>query len=335
MLEKGRFTSVDSSYHEYAQMSAQSLLDSLSAPLEQNLKINDSLKPLLKKALELQTEQLRGKEQKKIIETLTIELQSYERESYALECPPERILEIMQWCREQPELPGSDELREGLSNRVIVENGIATYIELYGPSEQLKRVELTTSNQVGIWNEYPEYQLDDERYIIPVDTKDRAVLKLLDGRMIAICGGLSVNINNEDDFVESGASSVENSIKMDRGCIISFHSFSDTERGYKFHVVPQDRDQNEAVVEVGIVKSPVTLEYISDHWSDPVRIFQDLGQNHMDAGGFEERFLVLEEGKGVWVSRDQLGYSEILGYELSDKGLGYGPSGIHKNEIPF
>jgi hypothetical protein len=329
-LGSGRFSSDHPAYGEHAQMSAQELLDTLSCPLETDTDVSDRLEPLYRKALVLQQEQLRGREQKKTVESLVIKLHSYQREAFELECAPEQILEIMKWCREHADLYGTRSLRYELSKRVIVANGVATYVAITDGGEEVRHFQLVAENQTGVWNGYPEFKLDDDRFVIPVETHHNTVFKMSDKRMIAICNGLSVYIDMDDYEVQSGEEVASNRIYMDKGCIISTSPLSTRGGGYSFHAIPQERALNDTTVETGIVKSPVTLEYISDHWSDPVRIFQDLGQNHMDAGGFEERFLILEDGEKRWISGDQLGYSaEILGYELSDRGLGYSPSGIH------
>jgi hypothetical protein len=330
MLGKGSFYSESSEYREYAQMSAQELLDHLSSRSVLGSGVHDSLQPLYRQALVLQREQFRGKERKKTLDALVAEFQLYEREASELQCSPERILEIMNWCKGHSEIRGTSNLRTYLEGRVIVENLMATYVEYTDTGAELKKVKLSEDKKSGVWNGYSEYKLDNGYYVIPVETQDHAIFKILNDRMIAICDGVSVYIDTNACEVKSGTSIRSNQFRMDKGCIISSDSLSDWEGNPStFHTVAQERDPNEASVETGTVKSPVTLEYISDHWSDPIRIFQDLGQNHMDAGGLEERFLVMEGGEKVWVSSSKLGHSKILGYELSDRGLGYSPSGIH------
>lgn len=330
MLGQGSMYSENRVYNERAQITAQALLDKLSRPFDTGGALERTLEPLYRKALVLQEEQLRSKEQKKEVEALAAELQSYRLEGYTLRCSSERIREIMQWCREHSDVNGALPLRRALAQRVVVDGGTATYVLPTADGEEITQVALTEQNKVGEWNGYSEYQLYDECYVIPVETHDRAVFKKSNNNLVAICDGLSVHIDTDEREVQSGEGVIWwESIRLDNGCIVSYDPLSSKGGVYSFHPVPQERDQNDAAVETGVVKSPVTLEYISEHWSDPVRIFQDLGQNHMDAGDFEERFLVMENGEKVWVPRDELGHSEILGYELSDKGLGYSPSGIH------
>ncbi len=326
MLGAGSFRSNQDEYGEYAQMAAQKLLDQLSCPPEADEMLHRKLQSLHTKALVLQREQLQNKEQKMIIEDLKTKLQSYTHEMYNLQCAPERMREIMQWCREHSELDGTERLRDYLSQRVIVEGGVATYITKIHGGEKIESTVLNESNQVGLWKGYPEYELSNGYFILPVDTDDHAVLKINKHAMIAICDERAMLINTD---LYAVTDSNNKAVKMDKGCIISISSLSKEDNEFSFHAVPQERDLGEKAIETGIVKSPATLEYISDHWSEPVRIFQDLGQNHMDAGGIDERFLIVKGKEKVWVTDDQLGDAEILGYELSDQGLGYSPEGIH------
>ena len=328
MLGKGSFYSTERAYGEYAQLTAQELLDE---SMGSSPDFSDSLSTVHEKADALMREQFKGIRLHKEREGLEDMVVNFEKEVSRLSCPPERLLEIGRWCvGGHLAVRGARDLRDAVLERIVVEGQHAIFVEKDAIGELvLRQIELNETNKIGEWSGYPAYRVSEDRIVIPVPTHEKATLAKQEGssgaRTYAICGDSVVYINTDNSSVDNASSGYPYRA-LDKDCI----RFSDIENleEYVYSPVPQVREPEDMLIETGLMKSPITLEYISAHWSDPERIFQDLGQNHMDAGGFEERYLVLRDDKKVWVNKDDLGDSQILGYELSDSGLGYSPSGI-------
>jgi hypothetical protein len=326
MLGEGTINDRSRTYHEYAQMYAQKILDESvkNSPVS-----SDSLYLLYRKAGVLMAEQLKGLQQQSEREGLEDTVVNFRVEAARLSCTPERLLEIGRWAEAHDEVRGSENLKQSILGRVLVEGEHVIFFEENETGTlELKQVELTEASKIGEWSGYPYYQISEERYVIPVPTQEKATLarqgNTYSPHTYAVCDDSIVSINSSS--VYNTLTRNQLGISLDKGCI-NFNRIRNLDE-YVYSPVPQERSADDMSIETGLMKSPITLEYISAHWSDPERIFQDLGQNHMDAGGLEERYLVLRDEKKMWVSKNDLGDSLIIGYELSDNGLGYSPSGI-------
>lgn len=83
-------------------------------------------------------------------------------------------------------------------------------------------------------------------------------------------------------------------------------------------------------LESGIIKTSLSTEYGKDNWDDPMRFFEDIAQNHIDAGHLEMKFLVKSEfGEMRWVAPFDVNENDtLLGVDFADNGSGYAPENI-------
>lgn len=80
--------------------------------------------------------------------------------------------------------------------------------------------------------------------------------------------------------------------------------------------------------------SDITKEFGRESWDNPVRLIQDIVQNHLDAARGGSILIEFEVQRGhhrSWVeSRDVQPKETIVGFRVSDSGSGYAPHNIHK-----
>lgn len=322
---------------ESAQNGAQHMLD-ISPPKTFSV---PGLQGLRQRAEVRMREQMKGWMGRREVAEHEMTLNALHTECVSLSCTPDQLLENAQWCfAMKGKIEGVEYVLEVMYGRVLVHDGVASYLRPRDDTTvtpELVTVPLTEKNKVGEWSGYSEYDVGNNRYVTLVPTYEHSTLSQRHSfmqKLQSICGDFSVRIkkgrDRYEDIVENTAQSYEN-VQLGDGCIVSRMSLSGLKDPdlYTYHPRLLRRDANEKPVRNGTVLSPVTLEYISAHWSDSVTIFKDLGQNHQDAGGFKERFQIERNGERVWVTQEHLGDSEILGYALSDTGLGYSPHGIH------
>ncbi len=333
-LDTGRLDGDERSFVEFAQDSAQALLDeskkdvTLSSPLRLS-----SLHETAHKRMREQSKGLQSKREHELLEDAAMDLiEEVERFS----CSPQRLLEIALWAEKKQDenLDGLSRLESAAYMRIIVENSNAFFLEEEDQKVKLRQVTLDAANKIGEWSGYPIHQVSEHRLVIPVPTAEKATLSgnfSANGmKTYTICDNSIVCIDTKAHYVHNAFHDGGARILDNGGIAVENRGLLPPEAldGYIYTPIPHERSSSDMSIEAGLMKSPVTLEYISAHWSDPERIFQDLAQNHMDAGGFEERYLVELHGERRWVDRKNLSDGEIVGYELSDRGLGYSPTGI-------
>lgn len=77
------------------------------------------------------------------------------------------------------------------------------------------------------------------------------------------------------------------------------------------------------------LRTGIDISYGEDRWDEPVRVFQDIVQNHLDAGEngkFELFFEVMNGGQSSWKTAEQVEEEDtITGFRVSDEGEGYSP----------
>lgn len=80
------------------------------------------------------------------------------------------------------------------------------------------------------------------------------------------------------------------------------------------------------------IEAPIPDDYGIEAWNNPVRIFEDILQNHLDAspdGKVFLRYEVLRDGTRVWVDgANILAADKIVGFSVADRGGGYLPDDI-------
>lgn len=81
-----------------------------------------------------------------------------------------------------------------------------------------------------------------------------------------------------------------------------------------------------------VVESPIPDDYGIEAWNNPVRIFQDIVQNHLDAspdGNLYLKYEVLKDGIRAWVEGADIAEADkIVGLSVADRGTGYLPDDI-------
>lgn len=82
----------------------------------------------------------------------------------------------------------------------------------------------------------------------------------------------------------------------------------------------------------GVVETPFPSEYGIDEWDNPVRVFQDIVQNHLDAsptGKIGAHYEVQRGQQRVWITEQEMTESDaIVGFSVTDSGDGYTPNDL-------
>ena len=82
------------------------------------------------------------------------------------------------------------------------------------------------------------------------------------------------------------------------------------------------------------LRTDLPKEFGKEAWNDPVRLVQDIIQNHIDAahgGAVTIEFEVDRSGRRQWVLAAAIGKKDVLvGLRISDNGSGYAPHNLHK-----
>ncbi len=81
----------------------------------------------------------------------------------------------------------------------------------------------------------------------------------------------------------------------------------------------------------GLIPTQLPKEYGKDEWDNPVRVFQDVVQNHIDAakGTVALAYKVLRGKQYVWVSAAEMRKDDkLVGLRVRDDGGGYGPDNL-------
>lgn len=332
---KGKIDSSEREYNEIAQRTAQFMLDDSSWRYFNPTQLADTYRET-KTAAEKQLIRMTSFELQRDIDEKLCQM-SHEVASRSVTM--QRLLEISQFTSELDwgKFSQAKLIFSRVSGRIIVRSGIISYFEestdKAKASLELKEIALSSLQPHSTWAEYPVYHIGSRFIIVvPTETRSSLVIQREDGNMEigAVCDDMIVHINKEENEVKAMAEAYPY-YALDEGCIISYNEPSETNNhSVQYHPATLSRSIDDGVCEAGIVKSPVTLEYISEHWSEPERIFADLVQNHLDAGGFEQRFLIIKNDERIWVTGPELTKDDVIvGYELSDQGPGYSPSGIH------
>lgn len=82
----------------------------------------------------------------------------------------------------------------------------------------------------------------------------------------------------------------------------------------------------------GVIETPFPSEYGIDEWDNPVRVFQDIVQNHIDAsptGKIDTRFEVQHGPQKVWITEQEVVATDVIvGFQVTDNGDGYTPNDL-------
>ncbi len=322
----------DEDWTKAAQDTAQGMLDSISRDTD----VRHISPTLHKRVQNAMLEQGLGRLASKEKDERAQETQKLIRQALRHDIDPEDLYKIILYAEENLEqAPGYWYLVEVCRNRTIRQGSICSYIENDGGIDVLKQVDISNYPK-SHWHGYEVCQLPNKRLIVSVPTFPHSLLSMRTlnekGQEFVVQHAVLA-----DALVFMSNSEVTNNTRvwhgrryphLDTGCIVV--ESLDQLKDFSYQPVTTTRDKDDKRIPVGTLVSPVTLEYINPTWSEPRRIFQDIAQNHLDASpeGVRERFLIQRDGNEVWISAENLGDDRIIGYEMSDTGLGFSPDGI-------
>jgi hypothetical protein len=231
-----------------------------------------------------------------------------------------------------------------LKTRIFSDDGKITY---YYPDEKAWRTQsLKDMEATAVWHDMPVYTLRDGRLFIPTPVEKGAVLTKGEGKK------RSYIFSEGDKFLDLGEYDVKyedygNWRKISlhpAGIIVEPEKTKNVwknispneqiqEQLSEYSYFPAGETSSEGTITKGVVSTAIPIEYGQDEWDNPVRVFQDVVQNHLDASREGERVILLFEvdrdNNRAWVSEDELLPSEkIIGVDIKDAGFGYYPSNI-------
>ncbi|QQG41212.1 MAG: hypothetical protein HYV90_03475 [Candidatus Woesebacteria bacterium] len=132
---------------------------------------------------------------------------------------------------------------------------------------------------------------------------------------------------------------VENEVKFGEGfCYFKVYKSTEDIRSQVANVTSQfvlvdKRSQVPKATKLkdGYVATSVSLEYGKGNWDKPIRFFEDIVQNHLNAGEVSIKYMLTRDGSTIWVEKEDMQVGEkILGVEFSDNGRGYAPESLER-----
>jgi len=234
-----------------------------------------------------------------------------------------------------------------LGSRVFLSNKTLTY---YNSEKGLwEKQDLTKTRPITKWHELPVYRLNDGRYFIPAPMQKGAVLAKGEGKK------REYTFSEGNNFLHIGLSDVgfgkyanrygEDVAVHPDGFILSRLGSSLQEIG---SATPEDYLQKqlseytyystgtakrEGSIDKRIYSAAIPIEYGQEEWDNPIRVFQDVVQNHIDASEEGKKVRLTYEvdrnGNRMLVSESGLLPSDkITGLTIEDGGSGYFPNDI-------
>ena len=233
-----------------------------------------------------------------------------------------------------------------LQRRVFVENG---EVGFFDEKARPMRQRLSDLPKVAEWRSLPAYALDDNRYFVLAPMLGGAVLAKGEGKKREYSlsdGERFLHIANPLVHYESYGESFDDRISVHPdGFVLNFaKNNKDGMRG----LTPKERVarslaeythypagvQSIGRLFEGRARTSIPIEYGKEEWDNPVRVFQDVVQNHVDACKNGERPLLSyeierDDGYRIWKKADEvLPTDTLVGVAVEDKGDGYLPSEI-------
>lgn len=229
-------------------------------------------------------------------------------------------------------------IREVLQCRIFTEGNRITYYS--EEKSQWETTKISGATAVGRWNDFPVYQLDPERLFIPLSLERGAALSRGSAkqREYWFSNGENTFIMNPQSFgfgfkfAHPGGVAIKFRRIPKEGENLQL-SVDKAMEGFVYH--PKSQPQNEGTIRLGTNGNETSLPitYGIDNWDDPVRVFEDIGQNHSDAAegayGMNMSFEVRRDGTLMRVTEDELlPDDETVGVSIGDNGSGYYPDKI-------
>ena len=236
--------------------------------------------------------------------------------------------------------------RNTLAARVFVIDGVLTY---YDDKNKLwNDTPLAETSLVAEWNGMPVYAMADGRFFVAAPMENGAVLAKGEGKK------REYTFRDGDTYLHIGTHNVDFS-KYDTkdvnvnpaGIVLS--KIRERDGGYlsgrahiekllaEYTYYPRGVALREGRIVDGVFATAIPIEYGKDEWDNPVRVFQDIVQNHVDASEgapVQLSYEVEQSGNRAWIREDELFSSDIYatgkitGIRVEDSGSGYYPSEI-------
>ncbi|MEM4214399.1 MAG: hypothetical protein QXZ28_04335 [Candidatus Methanomethylicaceae archaeon] len=245
------------------------------------------------------------------------------------------------------ELPSNykDAIEIMLKKRVVIENGeVGFFRREYTPEggklvftrQKIEDLDVVATLEDG----RKVYRVDNNRLFVLQNIPDGSVVKMNGSHTYVAYKGKMLNFEKYH-FGEYKFDSFP--LTLDRGCLsISIPSykkdFNKELRNFEkalseLTITSPERGKSKSMKMLkGIIETPLPIEYGVDEWDNPIRVFEDIVQNHIDAapdGKVDINYEVIREGKRVWVTETTLTDSDqIVGLAIMDKGEGYLPDDL-------
>jgi hypothetical protein len=236
-------------------------------------------------------------------------------------------------------------VRTFLESRVFLSNDELTYYD----NKRKEWVKQSLGDPTTQWCGRPIYALHDGRYFIHAPMKKGAVLARGEGKEREYTFSEGDNFLHIGQF-DFGYGHYKGGYKEPLGVhpdgfILKKINPEDQEaspvvqqaqiqkelEGYSYY--PTGTVQREGVIAKGVVSASIPIEYGHNEWSDPVRVFQDMVQNHIDASPEGELVQLTYEvdragNRAVVRAGELLPSDKITGLTMQDCGAGYYPNEI-------
>ena len=245
---------------------------------------------------------------------------------------------LLQDNREVKRLPY--EIEGNVRNRFYLEKGIYSYYKY--PEKVWESIDLSKETPIDQWQGLPVYKISEDTFFVPATLGPGAVISKGEGKEREYFfndgeGVLSIGSQGVDYVYTKGHRdiSLQSEGIVVRGSQRRFGeegTYRKTLDEHKYY--PQGVGQTEhRSFEPGREITAIPIEYGKDEWDNPVRVFQDIIQNHIDASPegvkVQLQYQIERDGLRRWVSEREIsGNDSITAVSFEDVGSGYAPSDI-------
>ncbi|GDX62278.1 hypothetical protein LBMAG33_5880 [Candidatus Levyibacteriota bacterium] len=240
--------------------------------------------------------------------------------------------------------PYKQEVKDMMGQRIVVENGMVGYFDYAEDGKDdlmLVRKSIDSLPTVGSIDEKPVYQLGNKLFM-PYELPKGSVITKEE-----VNGG-NTYIMYGDQLLDFGKYSFgpyqfRSSLMINSGgfAVKLDRTYPDVEGALKemktelesIEIKTPERKTGEGMRFLeGVVETPFPSEYGIDKWNNPVRVFQDIVQNHLDAsptGRVNALYEVQRGRERVWITDQEMTTTDIIvGLSVADNGEGYTPNDL-------
>lgn len=250
--------------------------------------------------------------------------------------------ELQQAYSELSALPSdyAQEVKRILEHRVVVEDEKIYFDEQgrYGSSGNIVEKELAELPIVGEWQGHNVVRIDERRFAVLIDIPDGSVVALDDHHKYVYYGDTILNFER---FHFGNYQFQSYPAILEKNCVIVTVDPEKQQEGLLFNIHEQlqtleinssDIGTNGELKQLsGTIDTPLPVEYGQSEWDNPIRVFQDIVQNHLDASSNRKsvtlQYEVQRSGQRAWVSEDAINENDVItGLTILDSGSGYSPN---------